>query len=264
MFEDMGLTKMFSINEATLQEFLKDVEKGYDRKNYYHSNIHGADVTNSSMFLLQNGLLQRGAVSELEILSLIVGALCHDIGHPGFNNAFLVASQDKLAIKYNDISVLENMHASTTFRVLDRPASNIVSELVHDDWVIFRKLVLDLILATDLQKHFAIVTEFRELSQSEGGVKMNEDSHRLLAMKIAIKCADIAHGAKRLEIHKKWTGLVTKEFFNQGDKEKKMGLTVSPLCDRETVVIADSQKGFLSYLVLPVFELWENFVSFEN
>lgn len=75
-----------------MQEFLRDVEKGYDRKNFYHSNIHGADVTNSTIFLLQQGLLKRGAVSDLEILSLVVSALCHDIGHPGVNNAFLVAS----------------------------------------------------------------------------------------------------------------------------------------------------------------------------
>jgi len=93
---------------------------------------------------------------------------------------------------------------------------------------------------------------------------MNDDAQRLEALKIAIKCADIAHGAKLLEIHKKWTGLVTKEFFSQGDKERKMGLPVSQLCDRETIVIANSQKGFLSYLVLPIFELWENFVSFEG
>jgi 3',5'-cyclic-nucleotide phosphodiesterase/cAMP-specific phosphodiesterase 4 len=262
IFSHLDLLETFSINEFNLSEFLRGIESMYSRNNYYHSNIHGADVTNSVLFLLQNGLLMRGALAEIEILALIVSAICHDVAHPGVNNAYLVATQDKLAMKYNDNSVLENMHAAMTFRVLQRPNSNIVGTLVHDDWVTFRKFVVALILSTDLQRHFEIVTEFKNLNESENGVLMTEDSHRMLALELAIKCADIAHGAKRLEIHKKWTGHVTKEFFAQGDKEKKLGIPVSPLCDRETVVIANSQKGFLSFLVLPIFEQWEAFVSF--
>lgn len=52
IFADLGLTDTFQIQENTLQEFLCGVEKMYHRNNYYHSNIHGADVTNSSLFLL--------------------------------------------------------------------------------------------------------------------------------------------------------------------------------------------------------------------
>ena len=39
----------------------------------------------------------------------------HDIGHKGTNNSFLVQTGDCLAIIYNDISVLENMHSAKTF-----------------------------------------------------------------------------------------------------------------------------------------------------
>jgi hypothetical protein len=35
----------------------------------------------------------------------------------GVSNAFLVAQQHPLATTYNDVSVLENMHASTLFQV---------------------------------------------------------------------------------------------------------------------------------------------------
>jgi 3'5'-cyclic nucleotide phosphodiesterase len=38
-----------------------------------------------------------------------------------------------------------------------------------------------------------------------------------------------------------WTRAVYDEFFKQGDSEKEMGLDVSPLCDRDTVAIAESQ-----------------------
>lgn len=93
-------------------------------------------------------------MTDLEVLALITSSLCHDIAHPGYNNAFLVASRDQLSFKYNDNSVLENMHASTTFRVLKKPNTNIVQTLNKDDFIKFRKICIDLILATDLQKHF--------------------------------------------------------------------------------------------------------------
>ena len=59
---------------------------------YYHSGIHAADVLNSIVFLIYNGLISRGRLTDLDVFALIVSAITHDIGHQGFNNAFLVAS----------------------------------------------------------------------------------------------------------------------------------------------------------------------------
>ena len=36
----------------------------------------------------------------------------------GYNNAFLVATNNDLAITYNDIAVLENMHVASFFRLV--------------------------------------------------------------------------------------------------------------------------------------------------
>jgi len=52
-----------------------------------------------------------------------------------------------------------------------------------------------------------------------------------------------------------WADLVLKEFFAQGDFEKELGLKVSPLCDRDTVDRAESQIGFIEYVVHPSFVL---------
>ena len=126
IYNELGLIQTFNIDENVLNEFLRTAESKYLRTNFYHNNIHAADVTNSSMFLLSNGLYKRGNMTDIEVLALITGSLCHDIAHPGFNNAFLVASRDQLAFKYNDSSVLEMMHASTTFLILKKPSANIV------------------------------------------------------------------------------------------------------------------------------------------
>ena len=53
-----------------------------------------------------------------DVFGLLVGAICHDIGHPGKNNTFQVNAQTDYALTYNDISVLESYHAAQTFRIV--------------------------------------------------------------------------------------------------------------------------------------------------
>jgi hypothetical protein len=53
IFDSLNLSETFEIKESVLADFLRGVESMYSRNNYYHSNIHGADVTNSALFLLQ-------------------------------------------------------------------------------------------------------------------------------------------------------------------------------------------------------------------
>ena len=53
-----------------------------------------------------------------DILGLLIACLCHDIGHPGTNNAFQVNAKTKFAITYNDKAVLESFHASRTFEII--------------------------------------------------------------------------------------------------------------------------------------------------
>ena len=70
---------------------------------------------------------------------------------------------------------------------------------------------------------------------------------------LVLHCADVAHPTKAWDLHKEWTARCMEEFFNQGDREKEMGLDVSPLCDRNTTQAPQSQIGksemFLKYLL---------------
>jgi hypothetical protein len=62
-----------------------------------------------------------------ERFALLVSAIAHDVGHPGVNNAFLINIKDELAMRYNDISVLENHHSATLFKVLELPQCQILN-----------------------------------------------------------------------------------------------------------------------------------------
>lgn len=45
-------------------------------------------------------------LSSLNIFALVLSGLCHDTSHPGHTNPFAVASGSKLAMRYNDKSVV--------------------------------------------------------------------------------------------------------------------------------------------------------------
>lgn len=262
IFNTLGLNDKFEIPDLTLKKFLTSVEHGYIRNNYYHNSIHAADVTASTLFLVQKGLLRCGNLMELDVFALVTAALCHDIGHLGVNNAFLVATGHDLAVKYNDQSCLENMHTNKTFTILNTEGSQITAFLSKADYQRFRKGVVEAILSTDLQMHFGKLAEFQ--ANLDKKLDISDDKFRVLAIQMCLKCADIGHGARKLNIHIQWTALISKEFFKQGEMEKEFGIPISPLCDIENCIISKSQVGFLEVLVKPLFIVWEEFIEQNN
>lgn len=44
--------------------------------------------------------------------------MVHDIDHPGFNNVFLVNTRNKLAMRYNDRSIIENHSIALAFDLM--------------------------------------------------------------------------------------------------------------------------------------------------
>lgn len=67
------------------------------------------------------------------------------------------------------------------------------------------------------------------------------DRNKVLSM--MLHCADISHPAKPWSLHDMWTCRLVSEFFRQGDMEKELGRQCSPLCDRNTTLVPESQIG---------------------
>lgn len=92
---------------------------------------------------------------------MIIGGACHDHEHPGFNNVYLIETRDDIAIKYNDVSVLENHHVASTFSLIKQDKYNIFKNFEKADYKKVRKTMINCILATDMSKHFADLGKFK-------------------------------------------------------------------------------------------------------
>jgi hypothetical protein len=97
-----------------------------------------------------------------DVLALFIAAIGHDVGHPGTNNDFQVHSRSHFAISYNDHSVLENFHASTTFRILQLPHCNLLKDMSSQTHAGIRETIIKAILSTDISVHFKMVASLKQ------------------------------------------------------------------------------------------------------
>ncbi|KAJ3163390.1 High affinity cAMP-specific 3',5'-cyclic phosphodiesterase 7A [Geranomyces variabilis] len=228
----------------------------------YHNATHAADVLHGLNYLLLEDPIGM-YYTPLEMLALVLSAIGHDIDHPGYNNAFLVKSHHPWAILYCDTSVLELHHCAHLFNKTLNSPWNIFADLGADEYDEVRKLVIKLILATDMSKHFEYINKFKS-RMSAGTINGSNDlspENRLAIAEMAIKCADLCNPSKTFALSKKWTDAVMEEFFMQGDKEKDLGLPVSQFMDRTNTNVPKCQIGFIDFLVAPLFDAWNTFHS---
>ena len=243
-------------DELKLDSFLMVISKTYQNtKAIYHTSLHGVDVCYSTLAILtclKNDENKIENISELDIVSLIISAICHDVGHPGLTNKFIINSKNELSIIYNDTSVLENFHCAKSFQLLENNEINIFSNFSNEDYKLIRKKMIGEILSTDLAFHFKYVNEYKEYKKNKNkNIDNNLEQYQL---NFITHIADIFHNYKKFEISLKWVELLSNEFWNQGDKEKKLGLPISFLCDRDNIDVPKSQIGFITSFIIPSME----------
>ena len=254
------------LDELKLDKFLMALSRTYqNKKALYHTSLHGTDVCYSTLLILtflKNDENKIENISELDKVSLIIAALGHDVGHPGLTNQFLINSRDELSTIYNDRSVLENFHCAKTFQLLGNNELNIFSNFSNEDFLSLRKKIIGEILSTDMSFHLNIINEYREYKKSRdeklGQNQLNFITH----------IADLFHNYRKFDISIRWIELLSNEFWNQGDKEKELGLPVSFMCDRNNIDVPASQIAFLTNFSLPILqeliEVNEKFIILKN
>lgn len=254
--------------------------------NPFHNFSHALDVLYSTSFSMQK-IHAEMFISELSQLGLLVAALGHDLAHVGVNNNFLIETSHEVAMTYNDRSPLENLHCATLFRILSDSDANVYRNIDKTSYKEVRKGTVESILHTDIIKHNEMIKELKILYQMHSAsfeesivqsrkkgmdpwrvtttphswtaAPSEEVSHVLadepqLMLNSLLHCNDVGNPMKPWELCQRWSYLCLDEFFAQGDLEKKAGIPVQMLNDRDKVNRPNSQIGFIEFMMVPMVE----------
>ncbi|XP_060129536.1 high affinity cGMP-specific 3',5'-cyclic phosphodiesterase 9A isoform X3 [Zootoca vivipara] len=214
MYHDLGLVKDFNINPIILKRWLVKL-------------------------------------SQMDILILMTASVCHDLDHPGYNNTYQINARTELAVRYNDISPLENHHCAVAFQILAQPECNILSHVDKEQFKRIRQGMITLILATDMARHAEILDAFKEILDK---FDYSNEEHVTQLKMVLIKCCDISNEVRPMEVAEPWVDCLLEEYFMQSDREKSEGLPVAPFMDRDKVTKPTAQIGFLKFVLIPMFE----------
>ncbi|KAM6219205.1 3',5'-cyclic-AMP phosphodiesterase 4A [Rhynchocyon petersi] len=264
IFQERDLLKKFRIPVDTMVTYMLTLEDHYHADVAYHNSLHAADVLQSTHVLLATPALD-AVFTDLEILAALFAAAIHDVDHPGVSNQFLINTNSELALMYNDESVLENHHLAVGFKLLQDDNCDIFQNLTKRQRQSLRKMVIDMVLATDMSKHMTLLADLKTMVEtkkvtSSGVLLLDNYSDRIQVLRNMVHCADLSNPTKPLELYRQWTDRIMAEFFQQGDRERERGMEISPMCDKHTASVEKSQVGFIDYIVHPLWETWADLV----
>ncbi|CAB1323932.1 unnamed protein product, partial [Coregonus sp. 'balchen'] len=190
-----------------------------------------ADVAQSTHILLSTPALDKfltldplsltqAVFSDLEILAAIFAAAIHDVDHPGVSNQFLINTNSELALMYNDESVLENHHLAVGFKLLQEDNCDIFQSLTKKQRQSLRKMVIEMVLATDMSKHMSLLADLKTMVEtkkvtSSGVLLLDNYTDRIQVLRNMVHCADLSNPTKSLELYRQWTDRIMDENWYQ-------------------------------------------------
>ncbi|XP_042084910.1 high affinity cGMP-specific 3',5'-cyclic phosphodiesterase 9A [Haplochromis burtoni] len=289
MYHDLGLVRDFNINPITLKRWLLCIHDNY-RNNPYHNFRHCFCVTQMMYSMICLCSLQKMRTSSVQTLNWdtaiehetitfqtktgsslcfqfsinsvfslsppvtfvpvpltpLIDPLCHNS-----LRRYQINARTEMALRYNDISPLENHHCAVAFQIFSRPDCNIFFNFDPEAFKQIRQETITLILATDMARHSEILKTFK---QKVDNFDYTNKEHVACLKMVLIKCCDISNEVRPMEVAEPWVDCLLEEYFMQSDREKAEGLPVAPFMDREKVTKSTAQIGFIKFVLLPMFE----------
>ncbi|XP_060257646.1 high affinity cAMP-specific and IBMX-insensitive 3',5'-cyclic phosphodiesterase 8A isoform X7 [Ovis aries] len=278
VFARFGVCEFLKCPEATLRSWLQVIEANYHASNPYHNSTHSADVLHATAYFLCKERIKQ-TLDPLDEVGALLAATIHDVDHPGRTNSFLCNAGSELAILYNDMAVLEHHHAALAFQLTTGDDKcNIFKNMERSDYQTLRQGIIDMVLATEMTKHFEHVNKFVNIinkplvaleedeetdkDQEAINTMLRTPENRTLIKRMLIKCADVSNPCRPLEQCIEWAARISEEYFSQTDEEKQRDLpVVMPVFDRNTCSIPKSQISFIDYFITDMFDAWDAFVD---
>ena len=246
-------TNYNKINVINFKNFIIDVYENYNNV-MYHNFYHATHILNTT-YVLINECELFGKVNNDILFSMLIGALVHDIGHPGHNNLFEINTCSELACKYNDLSVLEQYHCNIAFELIKK--NNLFEYFTHDEFIICRKNIIGCILGTDLANHKNLI-EILKLKNTNGfNMELLEDQY--IISEILVHAADISNPIHENSLCKQWGERISLEFHNQIEKEKERKLKpFSSFNINNACSFYSHEIKYITYLSKPFWEILSN------
>ncbi|XP_046649494.1 dual 3',5'-cyclic-AMP and -GMP phosphodiesterase 11-like isoform X3 [Daphnia pulicaria] len=256
MFLDLDLIERFHIDYEVLCRWLLSVKKNY-RNVTYHNWRHAFNVA-QMMFAIVTGTRWWEILGEIEVLSLIMACLCHDLDHRGTNNSFQIQTKSSLAMLYST-STMERHHFDQCLMILSSQGCQILSNVSKDEHKAIIKVLEEAIISTDLAVYFKKRKAFFDLVEDRS-YDWWQDGHRELLRGMMMTACDVAAITKPWEVQWKVADLVANEFFEQGDIERKEYNKIpSDMMDREKKdQLPAMQVGFIDSICLPVYNAFSS------
>jgi len=228
--------------------------RGMYRENPFHNWYHGFSVLHFTYITLKTLAPEMASyLNPAEVMGLLVASLCHDVDHPGFNNTYEIVTESERAIKYNDISVLENHHSYVMLMILRQ--YDIFKNFERLNYRAVKKFMVNSVLATDMSVHFSTCSSLDSRSPEAPFTK--SDADRQLFSNMLIHSSDLSAQTFVTNVALEWESRITTEFMHQVECEKKAGLEVTKMMNNldDIVIRNKSQLGFIDYMLLP---WWKN------
>ena len=261
-------------NSSIIYNFVKEIKENYTKKAIYHTEKHGLDMLQTlAIYISKTNLISNLDLNNIDILSLLVAGLCHDVGHEGYNNDYQIKMSTDLSITYNDKSILENFHISLTFKILKKDNCNIFNFLSKNEYSYVRKRMIELVLATDMSFHSRIIALMKNRVENNN-IKEGKNCEKIInkekndnifneqqdVLNYLIHIGDLSHSSKQFDITYKWSYLLSEEFWRQGDEEKEKGFSINFLFERSNTDVPRNQVGFMKGIIIPSFEILVDFL----
>jgi hypothetical protein len=243
-FVQTGLCDALGIDIRNLFMFLLSVRSQYNNVPY-HNWFHALDVAHFVYALYTIARFDR-FLTDLEMFSLFLAAVCHDADHDGFNNTFHRNASTRLARLAPNLPPLEHHHCCISCN-LTRP---LLAILPDQDRTTITNFMIECIMATDMEKHQEYIEKW---STVLGQFDRANPSHRLLLAKIIIKAADLSNVAQKFDESERMSKLFIIETHRQGRIEIELGMPVSPMCNpNDDTPLCVGQVGFYAFVAGPL------------
>ncbi|KAK0426071.1 hypothetical protein QR680_009527 [Steinernema hermaphroditum] len=263
LFDRWKVGETLQCSPETISKWLHMIEEHYHAGNSYHNASHAADVLQATSYFLERDRVAQH-VLDTHAVAALVAATVHDLDHPGRGNAYLINTRSPLALLYNDVSVLENHHVALAFQLTLQPSlnANIFERLSRDEFTAMRQAIVEMVLATDMSRHFEFLTKFQQTVFEETGDPEERGLNSLTVCRMLIKCADIANPTRDWSLCQKWASRIVEEYFSQTaeELEKKLPVTMG-LFDRRSCNVPETQSGFIKMFARETFTTWCEFAE---